>query len=46
MRDKILNLNLDNDPLFDEIKYFITSKNNNIIDYKFGSKVLGILNII
>lgn len=36
----------DNDPLFDEIKYFITSKNNNIIDYKFGSKVLGILNTI
>ena len=36
----------DNDPLYEELKYFINVKQNNIIGYKFGSKVLDLLNKI
>ena len=33
----------DNDPLYDELKYFLSNKKNNIIDHKLGSKVLELL---
>ena len=36
----------DNDSLFDEIKYFLSNKNRNIIDFKFGFNVLSILDKI
>ena len=36
----------DNDPLYEELKYFINVKQNNVIGYKFGSKVLDLLNKI
>ncbi len=36
----------DNDSLFDEIRYFISNKNKNIIDFKFGFNVLNILDKI
>ena len=36
----------DNDSLLDEIRYFISNKNKNIIDFKFGFNVLNILDKI
>ncbi len=36
----------DNDSLLDEIRYFISNKNKNIIDFKFGFNVLRILDKI
>ncbi len=36
----------NNDPLFDEIKYFLSNKKINIIDSNFGSKILKFLDKI